>query len=228
MMKQQLETVQTRIHQACQRSGRSEKDVQMLLATKTVSPDRLLEAHQLGPALFGENKAQELLSKLEPLQHSDIEWHFIGHLQSNKAKEVVPHCRLIHSLDRWSLAKELEKQAQKHQKTQSVLIEVNTSGEESKSGLPPAELIEFCEKVKELKHLQVEGLMTMAMASEEEQPVKACFSQLRQLLQKINASAVFPHELKELSMGMSGDFEWAIEEGATIIRLGSVIFGSRQ
>jgi hypothetical protein len=156
-----------------------------------------------------------------------VEWHFIGHLQTNKVKDVLGRCSLIHSLDRLSLAQEIDRRAMSLDKPVDVLIEVNTSREQTKSGLPANQVIGFCKALSSFKNLRIKGLMTMAMPSENPEQVRQCFRDLKKLSEEI-ATLKLPHfEMKELSMGMSQDFTLAIEEGATLIRLGSAVFGER-
>ncbi len=226
-LSQNLQEIESKILAACSRSGRKPTDIRVLLASKTVSPERLREAYQLGYTLYGENKAQELLEKLEPLKDLPLEWHFIGHLQSNKVKDVVGACSLIHSVDRLSLAQEISKRSEQKEIVTSVLIEVNTSGEESKSGVSPENALELCRQVSLLPHLQIEGLMTLATNTTDEAQVRGCFKMLRDLSLKISKAALSGVQMKHLSMGMSQDYAWAIEEGSTLIRIGSAAFGAR-
>lgn len=222
-----LRRINEQIAEACLKTSRDERSVKLLLASKTVEPERIREAFQLGQTLFGENKAQELNQKIPFLQDLPIEWHFIGHLQSNKVKDVINSCQLIHSVDRLSLAKEINKQATKRNQRAKVLIEVNTSGEQTKSGLPPHQVMEFCHQVQEYNHIEVKGLMTIAINSSQKNKIRDCFKKLANLAEQIK-SLNFPNQnMTELSMGMSSDFPIAIEEGATIIRLGSSVFGAR-
>ena len=173
---------------------------------------------------FGENKAQELKSKY-PRCPSDINWHFIGHLQTNKVKDVVPIVSLIHSVDSIKLAKEIDKRAQKNNKIQNILLEINTSGEESKYGLQNYEQIfELAEFCKDLPGVKLLGLMTMAPFTDDSIMIRKSFGSLNNIFRKLNDEGF---ELKELSMGMTNDFEIAIEEGSTMVRIGTAIFGSR-
>lgn len=226
-MKENLKALEERIQAACQRSGRHRKDVSLLLATKKVAPERLREAFNLHQHLFGENNAQELLSKVKPLSDLKISWHFIGHLQSNKVKDVVPHCDLIHSVDRLSLAQEISKRSVALAKIQKILIEVNTSYEEAKSGVAPEDSLDLCREISNLPGISIQGLMTVAKASDDEREVKICFSRLQELSRAIQKESFKNTTMHHLSMGMSQDFEWAIEEGATILRIGSLVFGNR-
>lgn len=222
-----LSAIEKRVMDACVKADRPRSSVKILLATKTIPHETVLHAFQQGYKLMGENKVQEMRSKQAALPNTPIEWHFIGHLQSNKAKDVVAHCQLIHSLDRMSLAQEIDRRATMMPKPVDVLIEVNTSGETTKSGLPPRDVLQFCKDLSALKKIRVKGLMTMAIPSENPEEVRHCFKTLRVLFEELKRTNL-PHcDFQELSMGMSGDFELAISEGATLIRLGSAVFGPR-
>ena len=214
--------VRSRMVHACERAGRDPESVSLLLATKTVTPSRLRDAFHSGATLFGENRVQEFLEKLPSLNDLPIDWHFIGQLQSNKVKSILPHVSLIHSLDRMSLAEEIDKQAEKLSLQVNVLIEVNTSGESAKGGLSPDEVPAFIETISHLGRIHVQGLMTVPVDGNETE-VRACFQKAKQLRDQLLPKL----GLGILSMGMSGDFEWAIEEGSTLIRVGSTVFGKR-
>jgi pyridoxal phosphate enzyme (YggS family) len=214
--------IRSRMVHACERTGRNPQDVRLLLASKTVTPSRIRDAFHSGAELFGENKVQEWITKLPELADLPIEWHFIGQLQSNKVKLILPHVNLIHSLDRLSLAEEIQKQAEKLNLHINTLIEINSSGEENKGGVALEQAEEFIQKLKSFDRIRVCGLMTVPMNGTEKE-VRNCFRKTRELLQTLK-----PHLADSiLSMGMSGDFEWAIEEGSTLIRVGSSVFGKR-
>lgn len=217
-----ISEVRSRMIHACERVHRDPSSVKLLLATKTVDPFRIREAVHAGATLLGENRVQEFLEKLPSLIDLPIEWHFIGQLQSNKVKSILPHVKLIHSLDRLSLADEIQKQAEKLSLHANVLIEVNTSGESSKGGIQPEELENMIQKFKTYDRIHLQGIMTVPVEGTESE-VRNCFQIAKKLLEKHRS------ELGEgiLSMGMSGDFEWAIEEGSTLIRVGSTVFGKR-
>ena len=214
--------IRSRMVHACERSGRDPSSVRLLLASKTVDPLRVRDAFHAGAELFGENKVQELTSKIPELTDLPIEWHFIGQLQSNKVKQVVPHVKLIHSLDRMSLAEEIQKQAIKFNQTVNVLIEVNSSGEENKGGIALDQTEHFICELKKFDRIRICGLMTVPMNGTEKQ-VRDCFRKTKSLFDRVSPLL----EDQILSMGMSGDFEWAIEEGSTLIRVGSSVFGQR-
>lgn len=212
---------------ACKKSGRNPDDVQLLLATKTVDVGKIKQALALGETFIGENKVQELKQKAPDLINIAEEIHFIGHLQSNKVKEVIKWATCIQSIDRFSVAKELEKRLSRIEKVIDVFIQVNTSQEDSKFGVAPEDALALIEKVGKLPHLNVTGLMTIGLFSAESDRVRACFQILKRIQQEAISSKVVGPGFKHLSMGMSGDLEIAIEEGATIIRVGTAIFGER-
>ena len=223
---QRLESVLERIHKACERAGRKPEEVKLLGASKTVPPERIREFYECGLKVYGENRVQEFLKKYEALQDLDIEWHFIGYLQTNKVKYLMNKVVLIHSLDRKSLADEIQKRAQKAGITQDVLIEVNVGGEETKAGVEPENLKELFEYTLSLQNLRVLGLMCIPPYLEDPEEVRPYFRKLRELKEELEKE--FNVELPHLSMGMSHDFEVAIEEGATIVRVGTALFGERK
>ncbi len=222
-----LKTIHKRINNACKVNERNPGEVRLLLATKTVSVDKIKTALQAGEGLIGENKVQELKQKSDALRDVPHESHFIGHLQTNKVKEVLKYVSCVQSLDRLRLAEKLDQRLQFEGRSLDVLVQVNTSGEQSKFGLHPNEIMKFVEQVATLDTLKIKGLMTIGLFSAELEKVRQCFRLLGRLRQRIEAAA-FPNvEMKELSMGMSGDLETAIAEGATIVRVGTAIFGER-
>ena len=225
---QNLQIIHNRINNACTKSGRDPKEVRLLLATKTVPAERIKIALEAGEKMIGENKVQEIKEKFEDLKNTPHETHFIGHLQSNKIKEVFKFgVDCVQSLDRLDLAEKLYQRLQFEKKTINVFIQVNTSFEESKFGVAPKDAINLIQKVAELDTLKIKGLMTIGLFSAEEEKVRKCF-QLLKSIQKEAMQLKIPNvDLKELSMGMSHDLEVAIEEGATIIRIGTAIFGER-
>ncbi|MGK9367423.1 YggS family pyridoxal phosphate-dependent enzyme [Melioribacter sp. Ez-97] len=226
MIADNIKNILDKIDKACSRCGRSSTEIKLIGVSKTVSTERILEAYRAGLKVFGENKAQELKQKAETLSdYQDIEWHFIGHLQTNKVKYVIDKAEYIHSVDSLKLAEEIEKRAEKISKIQKVLLEIKTSEEVSKFGLTDIEEIyrvaEFC---KNSANLKLMGLMTIAPFVDDENIVRNAFINLRNLKDKLKQDGF---EMTELSMGMTGDFEIAIEEGATMIRIGTAIFGER-
>lgn len=223
-LKDKLQLIEDKIASACQRSQRNTRDVRVLLATKTVEIPTLREALSDNYRLFGENKVQELLQKQSELLDQDIEWHFIGRLQSNKVKDVLTRCSLIHSLDRLSLAQEIQKRATK---PVPVLIEIHSSSEESKAGIAPQNLASFVHELESLDKIEIQGVMTLAENSEDPYRVRQCFRKTRECFEKLKELKPKNSHLKYISMGMSNDFEVAIEEGSNLIRLGSAVFGPR-
>ncbi len=223
-----IAAINDRIHKACIKTGRNVSDVKLLLATKTVSAERIKVALQAGYTLIAENKVQELKEKYDALSSVDHTNHFIGHLQSNKIKDLL-RCNVscIQSLDRLDLAEKLHQRLQFENKTIDVFIQVNTSFEESKFGINPDEAIAFVKKVAQFDTLKVKGLMTIGLLSAEAEEVRKCFRLLKNIQQQIITLEIPGVTMQELSMGMSGDLETAIEEGATIIRVGTAIFGQR-
>lgn len=221
-----FKSVQRRIKEAAQRSGRSAEEICLITVTKTVDCGRIQEAIDAGADTLGENRVQEILEKFNKLPRENS-FHLIGHLQTNKVKYIIDKVELIHSLDSVELAKEIEKRAAAIGKIQQVLVQVNISGEESKFGIMPAECLEFCAYLNTLAHIRVRGLMTMAPLGAEETQLRQIFSGLRKLSLNIAAQKLSNIEMAELSMGMSGDFEIAVEEGATMVRIGTGIFGKR-
>lgn len=223
-----IETILQRIENACIRCNRNPDEVKLLLATKTVPANRIKVALQTGQTLIAENKVQELKEKYEVLKYVPHTNHFIGHLQTNKIKEILKYdVTCIQSLDRLDLAEKLQQRLEYVDKTIEVLIQVNTSNEESKFGVHPDNAIELVQQVAQLNRLKIKGLMTIGLFSAETEKVRQCFKLLKSIQQKIIALNIPNVEMKELSMGMSGDLETAIEEGATIVRVGTAIFGQR-
>jgi len=220
--------INTRIQQACKKSGRSPDEIRLLLATKTVSADRIIEAFGEGQTLIGENKTQELKAKFEALKEYSHEKHFIGHLQSNKIKEVIRYgVSCIHSVDRLDLAQKLNERLELEKRSMDILIQINTSAEQSKFGLRPEEVLPFVQKVAMLPALRVKGFMTIGIFNEEPEITRPCFQLLKSIADSIERKAIPNVETRVLSMGMSRDLEVAIEEGATILRVGTALFGKR-
>ena len=198
--------------------------MRLMAVSKKVPPDAVNEAVGCGLALFGESRIQEAAQKI-PLCPGSIEWHMVGHLQRNKVRDAVRLFRMIHSVDSLKLLEEIEKWAAENGATMPVLLEINVSGEASKFGMKPEDAEGVLKQCGRLMHIEVAGLMTMPPFTEDPEGARAHFRKLRELRDKLRSATGF--ELKELSMGMSHDFETAIEEGATFIRLGTVLFGER-
>ncbi len=222
-----LERVNDRIKQAALSSGRDPKTVKLVAVSKTVPLDRVQAGIKAGLTDLGENYVQEAREKIEALSGEKVSWHFIGHLQSNKAKYAVKLFDLLHSVDSIKLAKEIDRRARALGKVQPVLIQVNISGEETKSGIDTEKALELTREISPLENLAVRGLMTMPPYFNAPDRVRPYFRALRSLQGLIREEAI-PHvEMTELSMGMTGEFETAIEEGATLVRIGTAIFGER-
>jgi pyridoxal phosphate enzyme (YggS family) len=219
-----LEQVQSRIAAACGRAGREAASVTMLAVTKTQPPEVVQEAARLGLNVFGESKVQEAKAKI-PACPSRLRWHMIGHLQSNKVREAVHLFEMIQSVDSLSLAEEINRRADQAAKTLSILLEVNIVGEASKFGYKPAQLLLDLAALNALPRLEIHGLMTIPPWSPVPEKSRATFARLRQLRQECEQRLGAP--LPHLSMGMSDDFEVAIEEGATMVRIGTSLFGER-
>lgn len=223
-----IAVIKARISNACKLSNRNPDDVKLLLATKTVPAERIKVALQEGYTLIAENKVQELKEKYELLKEISHCSHFIGHLQTNKIKDVLKYgVSCIQSVDRFDLAEKLHQRLQFENKTIEVLIQVNTSNEESKFGVHPDNAIELVKQVAQLDTVKIKGLMTIGLFSAETEKVRQCFRLLKNIQQQIITLEIPNVEMQELSMGMSSDMETAIEEGATIIRVGTAIFGQR-
>lgn len=223
-----IAVIQGRIRAACKASGRDPGEVKLLLATKTVSAERIKIAFSAGVTLIAENKVQELKEKFDALKGSLHTKHFIGHLQTNKIKDLLK-CEVacIESLDRLDLAEKLQQRLEFEDKTIEALIQVNTSFETSKFGVNPENAVELVEQVSQFDRIKIKGLMTIGLFSDEIERVRKCFRLLKEIQQRIIALEIPNVEMNELSMGMSGDLEAAIEEGATIVRVGTAIFGER-
>jgi pyridoxal phosphate enzyme (YggS family) len=223
-----LAAVESRIETACVASGRDRAAVRLLLATKTVDPQRVRVAIEAGANLVAENRVQEVRPKYEALTDLNYERHFIGHLQSNKINALVPYVSCIQSLDRLSLARKLQAKLEREGETREVLLQVNTSGEDSKFGLEPEALVDFATEVSRMDSLRIRGLMTIGLFTEDVELARPSLRRLRELGDQVRQLNLDGVVMDELSMGMSGDLEVAIEEGATIVRVGSAVFGGRQ
>ncbi len=223
-IKNNLERTLERIDQSVLKSGRKREEVRLVAVTKRVEANRIKEAIKCGVEILGENYIQEAKDKISQIQ-AGVEWHFIGHLQSRKARDAIELFDLIHSVDSFKLSKELNKRGEEKGKRVRILLQVNLSNEESKSGLKREEVLPLVEEVSELKSLILEGFMIMPPFFADPEDVRPFFRDLRILRDEISNKTGLP--LKELSMGMSHDFEVAIEEGSTMVRVGTAIFGSR-
>ena len=226
-MKDRLSRIRSRIETAVANSERQPEDVKLVAVSKTVPFEKILTAIDLGVTVFGENYVQEARDKFNALYSHPLSWHFIGHLQSNKAKYVVKMFDLIHSVDSLKLSREIDKQAGNIGKVQSVLIQVNIAEETSKSGVLLEDTARLVSEMSQLIHLEVKGLMTMPPYFNAPEKARPYFKALRQLRDQIRAMEIPGVAMDELSMGMTGDFEVAIQEGATLVRIGTAIFGER-
>ena len=219
-----LEKVQQRIRAACERAGRAPGEVTLLAVTKSQPPEAVSAAAGLGLTLFGENKVQEARAKI-PLCPGKLRWHFIGHLQSNKCRDAVELFKMIQSVDSLSLAQEINKRAEQAARTMPVLMEVNVAGEASKFGYQPEQLLAELKELNALPRIEIHGLMTVPPWSPEAEKARPHFRRLHEI--KAQCGQILGAPLLHLSMGMSGDFEIAIEEGATMVRIGTALFGPR-
>jgi PLP dependent protein len=219
-----IASIKNRIKNSAEFSGCNPKEIKLLLATKTVSAENIKIAIETGETLIGENKVQELVEKAEILKAIPHQKHFIGHLQTNKIKEVIKYADCIQSVDRIELAEKLQKRLEFENKSLDIFIQVNTSYEESKFGISPETALKFALQVKQFDRLNIKGLMTIGLFSAETEQVRKCFRLLKSIQVEMLQKDI---SVNELSMGMSNDLETAIEEGSTIIRVGTAIFGKR-
>ncbi len=226
MLKENLTAVEERIKEACIRSGRSVDEVKLIAVSKTKPVPMLQEVYDAGMRDFGENKPQEIRDKYPQLPE-DIRWHMIGNLQKNKIKYVIERACMIHSVDSVSLAEAVSQEAAKRGKIMPVLVEVNIAGELTKGGLMPEDTEAFIREISVFPNIRIEGLMTVAPFTDDAEENRKHFQVLRKLLVDINGKNIDNVTMHELSMGMTGDYEVAIEEGATMVRVGTGIFGER-
>ena len=220
-----LNSIQQRIRAACERTGRAPDSVTLLAVSKTHPPEAIRESVACGQFLFGENKIQEAKAKI-PLCLGKSRWHFIGHLQSNKVRDAVELFQMIQGVDSLSLAREINKRCEQAAKTMPVLLEVNVAGESSKFGYAPERLLAELIELNSLPKIEIHGLMAIPPYTTDPEKARPYFKRLRELKERAEAALGAP--LPELSMGMSGDFEIAIEEGATLVRVGTALFGERR
>ena len=221
-----LRLVEENIAAACKRAGRRREEVKLIAVSKTHPVEAIKEAMRCGIRSFGENKVQELKDKIEKLDDS-LDWHLIGHLQTNKVKYVVGKVSLIHSLESIRLAEALEKEAVKRGVIVDVLVEVNIAGEDTKFGVLPENVEDFIREVAKFEHIRVKGLMTVAPIAQKSEENRKYFKNLNKIMVDLNSKNIHNVSMNVLSMGMTGDYETAIEEGATLVRVGTGIFGHR-
>ena len=226
MLKDNFEEVEKKIQAACDRSGRRREDITLIAVSKTKPVDMLKEAYDFGTRIFGENKVQEIVDKYDQMP-SDVKWHMIGHLQRNKVKYIVDKVVMIHSVDSLRLAETIEKEAAKKAVIVPILIEVNVAQEESKFGLKPEEVLPFIEQIADFSHIQINGLMTIAPYVDNAEENREIFRELKKLSVDIAAKNINHVIMSVLSMGMTGDYMVAVQEGATMVRVGTGIFGAR-
>ena len=227
MIAENLAVVHKRMADAALKSGRNLEDVRLVTVSKQAPDDKIREARKAGAVLFGENKIQEAQKKIEALGVKDFHWHFIGHLQKNKVKNIFGLFELIHSVDSIPLAELIHRGSLKHDRVTPILIQVNVSGEGAKSGVSPERLEETLREVSKFDGVKVQGLMTIPPYDPDPEKSRKHFARLRELRDSMNKTGIENIELKELSMGMSNDVEIAIEEGATLVRIGTAVFGPR-
>ena len=226
MVRENLETVEANIRKACANAGRSRDEVTLIAVSKTKPVSMLMEAYDSGIRIFGENKVQEMCDKYEQMP-KDIQWHMIGHLQRNKVKYIIDKAAIIHSVDSLRLAETIQEEAAKHQVVMPILVEVNVAMEETKFGTSLAEAMELVEQISHFPNIRIEGLMTIAPFVEDPEENRKYFRALKKLAVDINNKNIDNVHVRILSMGMTNDYMVAIEEGATMVRVGTGIFGER-
>lgn len=227
-IQQNIEDILKRVEKAANKVNKTKQDIKVIAVTKTVDAPTALEAYKAGIISLGENRVQELEDKYEILKDHNVEWHMIGHLQKNKVKYILDKVKLIHSLDDIGLAEEIEKRAAKLNQKVDVLIEINVGEEQSKFGVKTEEIYEFVKSMEEFEHINVLGLMTVAPFFETPEDARWVFKKMKEIYDNISNMKIKNVEMKYLSMGMTNDFEIAIEEGSNIVRIGTAIFGARK
>jgi hypothetical protein len=225
-IRENVQFARNKIAEACRRSGRKSEEIELVAITKTVDVEQINEAIEAGIRVVGENRVQEAWRKFQEVGEK-AHWHMVGHLQTNKVKRVLQFADMIHSVDSVYLAREIQTQAKKLDRTIEILIQVNTSGEESKFGLEPEATIGAIEEVSTLPNLKIKGLMTIGAFLPNPEDVRPCFKLLNDLKDRVNERGITSVEIGTLSMGMTNDYEIAIEEGSTMVRVGTAIFGER-
>lgn len=227
MIKDKLQNLREKISSLAVSAGRDPKQIRLIAVSKKKSSAEILEAHDCGQVDFAENYAQELHSKATELQNQNLNWHFIGHLQKNKVKLVLPHMSLLHTLDSLELAEVIDNKAREFNKPLNALLQIKTAQEQSKTGCSPSDAEKFLKELSRFKFINMKGLMMISTHSENSDVILDEMRTTRHLLQELNAKNIYPTPLSELSMGMSQDYPLAIQEGATYLRIGSEIFGPR-
>lgn len=224
---QRVQGVLSVIRSAAEKAGRHPGRIRLVAATKTVTVDRIREGIGAGLSILGENRVQEALAKVAVLAHEPVQWHFIGHLQRRKVRSVVGLFDLIHSVDSLELAEEIDRRSGEAGRHQDVLLEVNIAGESTKAGFRPDDLIRLVSRMSTLAYIRIKGLMAIPPPTAEAESARTYFIRLRELAATIAAQKIPGVTMDELSMGMSNDYEVAVQEGATLVRVGSAIFGAR-
>lgn len=227
MIKENIDEILKRVESAAKKVGRDPEEITVIAVSKTVSADKAREAIEGGLKNLGENRVQELTSKYIQLQDSDVKWHMIGHLQKNKVKYIIDKVEMIHSLDSLELANEINKRAKQHNITAKVLIELNIGGEESKFGISINSIYDFVKSMEQFENIIVLGLMTVAPYSEDPENIRWVFRKMKEVYDNLSKKHYKNVTMNYLSMGMTNDFEIAIEEGSNIVRIGTAIFGAR-
>jgi pyridoxal phosphate enzyme (YggS family) len=222
-----LAEVKSNIVEAARACGRDPAEIRLIAVSKTVESELIAEACDCGQYLFGENRVQEALEKIDLLKGKEIHWHLIGHLQKNKVKYIIGQFDLVHSIDSFSLAETVHKKSQEQRTVTKILMQVNISGEESKFGLPPDQLQDTLVRVSQLSGVKVKGLMTIPPMQSDPEVSRKYYAQLRKLRDEMARQSIENIQLDELSMGMSNDYRVAVQEGATLVRVGTAIFGDR-
>lgn len=223
-LKENYSDLTEKIKEICLQIGKNYDDIKLVAVSKTFPAEEILQVHKIGHVDFGENKVQELKSKFDELKQENINWHLVGHLQSNKVKFITDFVSLIHSVDSLKLAKEIDKQAKKIGRVINILVQVNTSDELQKSGAEPSEVKNLCKDISALENINLQGLMTIGMFTDMEKIIRENFTLLRNLYDDLKVSY---NSFKYLSMGMTSDYKIALEEGSNMLRIGSAIFGRR-
>lgn len=225
-LSENIEYVKERIERAAEKSGRDPKEILLVAVSKTQGAEKIIKAKDLGLEVFGENKVQEILAKYDEVKN--VRWHMIGHLQRNKVKYIINKVEMIHSLDSIELAQEINKRAQMIGKIMPVLIQINIGREDSKSGIYEEELKGFIEKLIDFRNILISGIMTIPPKTDNELEARMYFKRMRIIFENLKEYKYDNFDIKYLSMGMTSDFELAIEEGANIVRVGTGIFGERK
>jgi pyridoxal phosphate enzyme (YggS family) len=225
-VEEKIKDIWSRIEKAGEKIGKNKDDINLVAVTKTVEVERIKEAIKCGIKIIGENRLQEAESKFDQITEK-VEKHLVGHLQTNKAKKAVELFDFIQSVDSQRIAQEISKRASQMGKVMNVLVEVNTSGEKSKFGIDPGQVLSFVKSISNLEGIKIKGLMTIGLFSDNPEDTRPCFKKLKSIFEKIKSENVPHAEMKYLSMGMTNDFEMAIREGSNMVRIGTGIFGSR-